>query len=128
MSGNGARARFDRRVQFKQRHPSWDEHRHALFASNPGIDDVRPFLHHVTALHFIFCLVVDAVRGTGVLMRKALLDPVAVEAEFVKQRWSGPPQVVNGERLQRLTFFLRLLDISYVTRLNVARDIGASAS
>ncbi|MBV1703184.1 MAG: hypothetical protein KGQ28_00045 [Hyphomicrobiales bacterium] len=38
------------------------------------------FLHHVAALHFIFGLAVNAARGTPVLMRKTLLDPVAVEA------------------------------------------------
>ena len=100
MSGSGDRARFDRRVRFKQRHRRRDEYRDALLARDPGVDDVRPLLHHMAALHFVFCLVVNAARGTAVLMRKALLDPVAVEAEFVEQRRARPPQVVNGERLQ----------------------------
>ena len=77
---------------------------------DPGVDDVRPFLHHVPTLHLVFGLVVDAARRAAVLVRKALLDPVAVEAEFVQQRRAGPPQVVNRERLQRQPFLLGPLD------------------
>ena len=60
MSGNGDRARFDRRVRLKQRHRRRDEYRNALLARDPGVDDVRPLLHHMAALHFIFRLVVNA--------------------------------------------------------------------
>ena len=60
MSGNGDRARFESRVGFKQRHRKRDEHRDALLASNPGVDDVRPLLHHMAALHLVLSLVVDS--------------------------------------------------------------------
>lgn len=33
-------------------------------------------------------------------MSEALLDPGAIEAKFIEARRSGPPQVVDGERLQ----------------------------
>lgn len=33
-------------------------------------------------------------------MRQALLDPIAVEADFVQQRRAGAAQIVDGERLQ----------------------------
>ncbi|MNF96418.1 hypothetical protein D3C84_792090 [compost metagenome] len=39
-------------------------------------------------------------------MRQALLNPVAIEAYFVKQRGAGPAQIVNRERLQRQSCFL----------------------
>ena len=32
-------------------------------------------------------------------MGEALLDPVAVEADFVEQRRAGAAQIVDGERL-----------------------------
>ena len=59
-SGNGGRARFESRVGLKQRHRRRDEHRDVLLSSDPGIDDVRPLLHHVAALNFVFRFVVDA--------------------------------------------------------------------
>lgn len=59
-SGNGDRARFESRVGFKQRHRRRDEHGDALLRRDPGIDDIRPLLHHVATLSFVFCLVVDA--------------------------------------------------------------------
>ena len=60
MSGNGDHARFERWVRFKQRHRRRDEHRDALLARDPGVDDVRPLLHHMAALHLVLRLVVDA--------------------------------------------------------------------
>jgi hypothetical protein len=60
MSGNGDRARFDRRVRFKQRHRRRDEYRNALLARDPCVDDVRPLLHHMAALNFVLRLVVDS--------------------------------------------------------------------
>ena len=36
------------------------ERRHVLSARDPGVNDVRPFLHHMPALNFVFGLVVDA--------------------------------------------------------------------
>ena len=59
-SDNGDRARFESRVGFKQRHRRRDEHWDALLAHDPGVDDVRPLLHHMAALNFVLCLVVDA--------------------------------------------------------------------
>jgi DNA polymerase (family 10) len=67
------------------RHRRRDERRHVLSAIDPGIQDFRPFLHHMPSLHFIFGFVVNTTRGTPVLVRQALFDPVAVEAEFVQQ-------------------------------------------
>lgn len=59
-SGYGDRARFESRVWFKQRHRRRDEYRDALFPSDPGVDDVRPLLHHVATLNFVLRLVIDA--------------------------------------------------------------------
>jgi hypothetical protein len=86
MLGNGDRALFESRVRLEHRHRRRDEHRNALLARNPGVNDVRPLLHHVPALNFVLGLVVDATRLAAVLVRKALLDPVAVETEFIEQR------------------------------------------
>jgi hypothetical protein len=60
MSGSGGRARFESRVWLKQRHRRRDEYRHALLAFGPGVDDIRPFLHHVATLHLVLRLVVNA--------------------------------------------------------------------
>ena len=109
-SGNGDRALFESRVRLKQRHRRRDEHRDALLARDPGVDDIRPLLHHMAALHFVLRLVVDAARRTAVLVRKALLDPVAVETQLIEQRGSRPSEIVNREWLKRQTFLLRLLD------------------
>ncbi len=59
-SGNGDRARFESRVGLKQRHRRRDEYRNALLARDPGVDDVRPLLHHMAALHLVLRLVVDS--------------------------------------------------------------------
>ena len=59
-SGSDDRALFESRVGFKQRHRRRDEYRGTLLPSDPGVDDVRPLLHHMAALNFVFCLVVDA--------------------------------------------------------------------
>ena len=60
MSGNGAHALFESWVRLKQRHRRRDEHWHALLASNPSVDDVRPLLHHMAALHLVLRFVVDS--------------------------------------------------------------------
>ena len=57
---NGDRARFESRVGLKQRHRRGDEYRDALLARDPGVDDIRPLLHHMAALNFVLCLVVDS--------------------------------------------------------------------
>jgi hypothetical protein len=59
-SCNGDRALFESRVGLDQRHRRWDEHRHALLARDPGVDDVRPLLHHMAALHLVLRFVVNA--------------------------------------------------------------------
>src|SRR5689334_14625228 len=53
MSGNGGHARFESRVRLKQWHRRRDEHRNVLLASDPGVDDIRPLLHHMAALNFV---------------------------------------------------------------------------
>ena len=60
MLGNGDRARFESRVRLKQRHRRRDEYRDALLARDPGVDDIRPLLHHMATLHLVLCLVVDS--------------------------------------------------------------------
>ncbi len=59
-SGSGDRALFESRVGFKQRHRRRDEYRDAFLARDPGVDDIRPFLHHMATLHLVLCLVVDS--------------------------------------------------------------------
>lgn len=95
---------------------------------HPSVDSVGPFLEHVTALQFILGLVVDASGGFSLLVGQAFLDPVAIETEFVEQvepvlRRSC---TVNGSSGRPCS--LALTTTAVVMRLNVARDIGASAS
>jgi hypothetical protein len=54
-----------------------------LPAVDPGVNSIRPLLHHIPALHFILGLVIDAARRTPVLVRQALFDPVAIEAQLI---------------------------------------------
>src|SRR5579885_111398 len=108
-SASAVPARSESGIRREERHRRWNENRHVFLACHPRIDDVRPFLQHMPALHLVLGLVVDAARGTALLMREALFDPVAVEAELVEQRRSGPAQAMDGERLERQPFLLRLL-------------------
>ena len=62
------------------------------------------------ALVLILRLVVDATRGPSVLMRQALLDPVAVEAEFVQQSGPGASKIVNSEGLKWQPLLFRSSD------------------
>jgi hypothetical protein len=82
----------------------------------------------VAPLLGVLGLVVDRARGTPVLVRQALLDPVAVEADFVQQRRAGAAQVVDGERLQRQARGLGRSATICVTRFKVAFDMQRSAS
>lgn len=50
------------RVDLKDRHRRRDEHRHVFAAFNPSVEDIRPFLHHMAALHLVLGLVVNAAR------------------------------------------------------------------
>jgi hypothetical protein len=59
-SGNADRARLESRIGIEQRHRRRDEHRDALLARDPSVDDIRPLLHHMATLNFILSLVVDA--------------------------------------------------------------------
>jgi putative transposase len=59
MLGNGGGALFESWVWLKQRHRGRNKHRDTLLASAPGIDDIRPLLHHMAALNFVLCFVVD---------------------------------------------------------------------
>lgn len=58
-SGSSGRALSESRVGLKQLHRRRDEHRDALLPCDPRVDDVRPLLHHVPALHLVLSLVVD---------------------------------------------------------------------
>ena len=41
-----------------------------MFSScHPGVDDIRPLLHHMPPLRFVLRLVVDAARRSAVLVR-----------------------------------------------------------
>src|SRR6185437_6274802 len=60
MSGSGGRALSESRVGFKQQHRRRDKHWDAPRARDPGVDDVRPLLHHMAALNFVLRLVVDS--------------------------------------------------------------------
>ncbi|MCY1453550.1 hypothetical protein D9M71_705510 [compost metagenome] len=51
---------------------------------DPGIDHIRPLLQHMAPLFRVLGLVVDRARGTPILMRQALLNPVTIEAHFVE--------------------------------------------
>src|SRR5690606_22194476 len=94
----------------EKRHRRRDENRHVYLARHPRIDDVRPLLQHMPALHLVLGLVVDAAGGAAILVRQALFDPVAVEAELVEQRRSGPAQIMDRERLKGQPFLLRLFN------------------
>ena len=67
---------------------------------NPGIDHVGPFLQHVTTLLLVLRLVIDAPRGSALLVRETLLNPIPIETELVQQGRAGAPQIVNGEWLR----------------------------
>jgi len=53
----------------QQRHRRWDENRDMLSTSHPGVNDVRPLLHHVAPLQLVLGLVVDAAGRSPVLVR-----------------------------------------------------------
>ena len=78
------------RVRNQQRHRRRDENRDMLSTSHPGVNDVRPLLHHVAPLRFVLGLVIDAAGRSPVLVRQTLLDPVAVEAHLVQERGPCP--------------------------------------
>jgi hypothetical protein len=99
-----------------------------IFSGGPSVNQVGPFLHHVAALMLVLGLIVDAPRRSSVFMGKTLFNPIAVEAQFVQKGRAGSPKIVNRERLQRQPSFSARSTTAVVIRLNVARDIGASAS
>lgn len=93
-----------------------------------GIDHVGPLLQHMAPLLHVSSLVADRARGTDVLVRQALLDPVAVEADFVQQRRAGAAQVVDGERFSGSPLVFAASTTICVTRFKVAFDMNRSAS
>ena len=56
-------------IECQKRHRRRDKDWDVLLARNPGVDDVRPLLHHMATLHFVFGFVVDAARRAAVLVR-----------------------------------------------------------
>ncbi|MGU5642712.1 hypothetical protein ACV1DC_22435 [Aeromonas caviae] len=67
-------------IQFHQGHSLRQKRGGILPAIDPGVNGIRPLLHHMPTLHLILGLVIDAARRTPVLVRQALFDPVAVKA------------------------------------------------
>lgn len=63
-------------------------------------------------------LVVNRARGTAVFVRQALLDLVAVEADFVQQRRAGAVQVVDGVCAMETERVTRYLGDSACTAAN----------
>ena len=56
-----------------------------LAALDPGVDKVRPLLHHVATLMFVLGFIVDPSRGPPIFVGKALLDPIAVETQLIQK-------------------------------------------
>src|SRR5690348_10122373 len=94
---NGCFRSLDSGFRCNQLHRRWIERRLMRSTVHPCVDYIGPFLEHVTALLLILRLVVDATRGFSLLVSQALLDPVAVETQFVEQGRSGSAQVVYGK-------------------------------
>ena len=68
-SASAEAAPSKRRVRNQHRHRRRNENREMFSSRHPGVDDIRPLLHHVPPLRFVFRLVVDAARRPAVLMR-----------------------------------------------------------
>ena len=51
-----------RRVRNQHRDRRRNENREMFSSRHPGVDDIRPLLHHVPPLRFVFRLVVDTAR------------------------------------------------------------------
>jgi hypothetical protein len=52
-------------------------------------------------MYLVFGFVIDAAGAPSVLVGQALLDPIAVEAEFVERRRAGSTEIVDGKWLER---------------------------
>jgi prophage regulatory protein len=85
-SNGGVTVRSKCRIELNDRHRRRNENWHISLTSNPGVDDVRPFLQHMPTLWLVFRLVIDAARRATVFMSQTFLDPVTIEPKFVEQR------------------------------------------
>ena len=75
---------------------------------HPAVNHVRPVLHHGRALLAVLGLVVNRAHAL-LLMGKALLYPVGVEARFVQLRAGRAAQIVGAKLLQLVPLLLRQL-------------------
>src|SRR5262245_50060523 len=101
MCGSGRPGRSSSNLWRQQLHRWRVKERRTFRARSPGIEHVSPLLQHVAALLLVFGLVIDAARTASLFVGKALLDPVAVEAEFIQERRARATQIVHGEQLKR---------------------------